>query len=142
MKCIRCGTCVKICPVNAISFNPIIDEKPLVDIKKCILCELCASHCPTDAIPILYTLPKRELKYWSININRDLCIGCGLCIDACKISLRGNNAIYLNKGLAYVNEEKCIGCGACATTCPTDCIRLVKYYGSEKVKAEEVVIIP
>ncbi|MGQ9759647.1 MAG: 4Fe-4S binding protein [Candidatus Methanomethylicaceae archaeon] len=142
--CIRCGTCLKVCPTSAIAFNPIVDKRPVVDLSKCILCELCAAHCPVGAIPILNVLPSRELRSWSISINRSLCIGCNLCVDACKITLKGDHAISLNQGLAYVDESKCIGCGACATTCPTDCIRVAKVYSTKRVagKAEEVVIIP
>ncbi|MBM5805838.1 MAG: 4Fe-4S dicluster domain-containing protein [Candidatus Verstraetearchaeota archaeon] len=142
--CIRCGTCAKVCPTNAIGFNPIIHAKPVVDTSRCILCELCASHCPVDAIPILYVLPPRKLERWTISINRDLCIGCSLCVDACKITLKGDHAPYLKGGLAYIVESKCIGCGACAVTCPTECIRVVKVYDRRRVggRAEEVVVMP
>jgi energy-converting hydrogenase B subunit K len=142
--CIRCGTCAKVCPTSATEFNPIIHAKPVVDTSKCILCELCASHCPVDAIPILYVLPPRKLERWMISINQELCIGCNLCVDACKITLKGDHAPYLKGGLAYVDESKCIGCGACAVTCPTECIRVVKVYDRRRVggRAEEVVVMP
>jgi energy-converting hydrogenase B subunit K len=144
MKCIRCGTCVRVCPTDAIKFNPITDEKPTVDLNKCVLCELCGSHCPSMAIPVLWSLPARKLERYTISVDRNLCIGCSLCVDACKITLKGDHAPYLKDGLAYIDEKKCIGCGACATTCPAECIRVLKFYSPKVVKgrAEEVLMLP
>ena len=143
-SCIRCGTCNRVCPTDAISFNPITDKKPVVDVAKCILCEICASDCPANAIPIKCNLPERKLEKHSISINQDQCIGCALCVDACKITLKGDHAPYLKDGLAYVDTAKCIGCGACAVTCPTECIRVVKVYSTKQVagRADEVVVLP
>ncbi|MBR2134166.1 MAG: 4Fe-4S binding protein [Eubacterium sp.] len=47
------------------------------DMSKCILCGLCARQCPAQSIEV----DRKENKTWSI--NRDTCIGCGACIDAC-----------------------------------------------------------
>ncbi|MDI9644076.1 MAG: 4Fe-4S binding protein [Candidatus Verstraetearchaeota archaeon] len=142
--CIRCGTCNLVCPEGAISFNPISDKKPIVDVSKCILCELCAASCPANAIPIRCSLPERRVVQHQIRVNREMCIGCSLCVDACKLVLKGDHAPYLKEGLAYIDEKKCIGCGACASICPTDCIRLVKVYDRNRVsgRASEVLVFP
>lgn len=51
-KCISCGTCVEICPVNAISFDE--NGKAQIDENKCIRCGSCEAACPTEAIKINY----------------------------------------------------------------------------------------
>ena len=51
-KCIGCGTCVQMCPVNAISFNA--DGKAQIDKTKCIKCGTCEIACPVNAIKIDY----------------------------------------------------------------------------------------
>ena len=49
-KCIGCGACLNICPVNAISFEK--DELgffyPNIDLKKCINCNKCKNICPIN----------------------------------------------------------------------------------------------
>lgn len=47
-KCISCGTCVAICPVEAISFGK--DGKAVIDPQKCIHCGACRASCPVSAI--------------------------------------------------------------------------------------------
>ena len=49
-KCIGCGTCVDICPVNAISFDD--EGKAVIDQEKCIKCGTCEAVCPVNAIEI------------------------------------------------------------------------------------------
>ncbi|MBP3344631.1 MAG: 4Fe-4S binding protein [Clostridia bacterium] len=49
-KCIGCGTCVAICPVEAISFGT--DGKAVIDKTKCIRCGACQASCPVEAIDI------------------------------------------------------------------------------------------
>ena len=49
-KCIGCGTCVAICPVEAISFDEY--GKARIDRTKCIRCGSCEASCPVEAIDL------------------------------------------------------------------------------------------
>lgn len=54
-----------------------------------------------------------------LEIKRDACTGCGLCIDACPfgaLSLDGERIITVS--------EACTGCGACVPVCPTAALSL------------------
>ncbi|TFF89639.1 MAG: 4Fe-4S dicluster domain-containing protein [Promethearchaeota archaeon] len=53
------------------------------------------------------------------NVDRELCKGCGLCVDRCPF-----NAIMLKGKKAQVNPDKCYGCGVCSITCPAEAISL------------------
>jgi pyruvate formate lyase activating enzyme len=46
-KCIKCGTCVAVCPENAISLS---SDGITTDAELCTLCGKCADVCPTKAI--------------------------------------------------------------------------------------------
>ena len=45
-KCIGCGKCEKICPLNNIKIQ---NGKPVWG-KECTHCMACICHCPTEAI--------------------------------------------------------------------------------------------
>ena len=46
-KCTRCGACIEVCPVEAISEG---DPKFVIDADSCVDCGACASECPSEAI--------------------------------------------------------------------------------------------
>ena len=50
-RCIRCLTCYRACPFEAISLN---EGKVSLNIEKCQLCGICASVCPMYNIDIDY----------------------------------------------------------------------------------------
>ena len=50
-------------------------------------------------------------------INPETCIGCGICIDACKVA-----AIFFSGNIVEVIEEDCIACGDCVELCVMDAI--------------------
>jgi len=54
----------------------------------------------------------------SANINKEKCIGCGACVDACPV-----NAIKIENNKAVVSDD-CIDCGACVNQCPLEAISL------------------
>ena len=45
-SCIACGTCIDVCPVEAISEGEIYK----IDPELCTDCGSCAEVCPVDAI--------------------------------------------------------------------------------------------
>jgi adenylylsulfate reductase, subunit B len=56
----------------------------------------------------------------SIEIKRDLCVGCGNCSDICPGSL-----IRLKEGTAVIpRPERCWGCASCVKECPSEAIAL------------------
>ena len=55
-------------------------------------------------------------------INKSMCIGCGLCKEACV-----NQAIFMDKdGKAEVNQAVCKGCKVCTRACPTGACKVEK----------------
>lgn len=49
-KCISCGACLPVCPVNAITFDE--NSKAQIDPEICIKCHVCEGVCPVYAIEI------------------------------------------------------------------------------------------
>lgn len=60
-------------------------------------------------------------------IDRQMCIGCGSCVDEC---LAG--AISMNDGTASIDEGRCIRCGICHDVCPGEAVR----HDSERLPQE------
>jgi len=57
-RCVLCGLCVDVCPVDVLSIVPAAEVAPrlaagtalLLDEVACIRCALCVDRCPTDAL--------------------------------------------------------------------------------------------
>ncbi len=119
--CLGLGSCVKVCPQDAITVK---DGVASVDRNKCVGCGLCVKACPRGLIELIPE-SKRVIVQCS---NKDRgpqvkkvcsagCIGCMLCTKQCP-----SDAIHVDANLAHVDYEKCVQCGACAEKCPAKVI--------------------
>ena len=50
-KCVQCGTCVRVCPQNAIQLSG--EATTIEDINKCNLCATCIHNCPERGIKLV-----------------------------------------------------------------------------------------
>ena len=55
----------------------------------------------------------------AVNVNMELCTGCGACVEACPVE-----AISIQDGKAHVDVDECVECGACLDECPTGAISM------------------
>jgi Fe-S-cluster-containing dehydrogenase component len=126
-KCIGCKSCELACSLkNETTFNPAVSRissitfiegtysLPYNCITTCRQCAdaPCLASCPVKAI----SRGKGETKV--VVIDRDKCIGCGVCIGACPFGAMRFDA-------AAKKAFKCELCGgnpACAQMCPTGAI--------------------
>ena len=65
-NCIGCLFCVETCPVNAITFTTVGDERILrIDPNVCSGCGMCVKNCPTFALTMVeYESKEYEEEYW------------------------------------------------------------------------------
>jgi coenzyme F420-reducing hydrogenase delta subunit len=59
-KCVKCLTCYRVCPFDAIILTP---KKVSIDLEKCQVCGLCASLCPAQVIDPAYYNTGSLLEY-------------------------------------------------------------------------------
>ncbi|MBU1565254.1 MAG: FAD-dependent oxidoreductase [Proteobacteria bacterium] len=66
------------------------------------------------------------------SIDRDICVGCQLCIGLCAYT-----AIEFNQyaGISEVNTAICKGCGSCAGACPSGAAK-VRHFTDKQIFAE------
>jgi ferredoxin len=95
---------VKACKFEAIE---MVNGLPKIDYSKCRECMMCAEACPTEAMQALFD--ERQVAV----INRDICIGCGMCKRTCQF-----NAISGELKQKHFVTDACTGCGQCAEKCP------------------------
>jgi Fe-S-cluster-containing hydrogenase component 2 len=75
----------------------------------CNQCGECIEVCPTGAL--------RRNKAGTVLIQRDLCVGCLMCIGFCP-----HKAMFRVPGTA--TPFKCTSCGSCVKACPHGALSL------------------
>jgi 2-oxoglutarate ferredoxin oxidoreductase subunit delta len=66
--------------------------------------------------------PKVDEKIM-ININRDWCKGCGICVSFCPEDVLGLDD---NDKAVVLNPDSCVFCGMCELRCPDMAVEVTK----------------
>jgi ferredoxin/predicted transcriptional regulator len=86
------------------------------------ICCCCACCCPSLRYAKMSPNPSEFVhSYYQSNIDPELCVACGDCIDRCPME-----AIQEGDGVSQLLDERCIGCGLCVSTCPEEAISLLE----------------
>lgn len=119
--CLGYGSCVKVCPFDAIH---VVNGVAVVDKEACKACGKCVEVCPKHLIELIpydskYVVACSSADKGSVTMKGCTvgCIGCGLCVKACP-----KEAVTVTDFHAKIEQEKCEGCGACAQKCPKGAI--------------------
>ena len=115
--CLGFGSCVKVCPFEAISVE---DGVAKVDREKCKACGKCVDVCPKKLISLIpynakYTVSCSSKQKGAVTTKqcKTGCVGCGICVKNCP-----NGAVKVENFNATIDYEACKNCGVCAEKCP------------------------
>ena len=132
LKCTSCQLCVATCPNKVIHPRDFNHSTIYMDYSKnsCKYdCNDCSKVCPTGAIEKISLEQKQKLRIGMAKINREICIGCGVCVFKCPakaLSLDENRVLQFD-------GSKCIGCGACQISCFHKAIEVVAITEQTKI---------
>lgn len=111
-KCTRCNSCMSACSKAYFKVDDAKSSRIQVDevtgmskVRACNQCGECIPVCPTGAL-------ERDAN-GVVQLRKDKCTGCLMCVGFC------------DAGLMFFNAErqaepfKCIACGICAKSCPS-----------------------
>ncbi len=119
--CLGFGTCVKVCPFDAIH---VVNGVAVVDKEKCKACGKCIAVCPKKLISLVpyeaklgVACSSKDKGPVTMKVCDTGCIGCGICVKNCPVQ-----AVTVTEFHAAIDQEKCVGCGACAEKCPKKAI--------------------
>jgi electron transport complex protein RnfB len=125
-KCVQCGNCATKCVISPSAV------KCVHMASVCGYCDLCSGYfkqnansldtgaentlCPTNAIKRTFV----EKPYFEYEIDRRLCVGCGMCVKGC--AAFGNGSLVLQ-----IMHDLCENCNECeiAKSCPSGAISRV-----------------
>lgn len=104
--CCTCRWCAINCPTEAITVEKIFEGEIEFHPEKCPGgCSTCVEICPANAIYLPTPQPAAQMKGTkeaNIAVNKDLCILCGACVNACP----GEDIIVLKRtGIKIKGKE-------------------------------------
>ncbi|MCU0666453.1 MAG: RnfABCDGE type electron transport complex subunit B [Candidatus Omnitrophica bacterium] len=121
--CLGLGTCVRVCPFDAIKMSS--DGLPVVDKGKCRACNKCVLVCPKKLFSLIPQTHSIYVACSCTDAGKDTraacpvgCIACRKCEQVCPAQ-----AIKVIDNLARIDYNKCISCGKCLLACPMKTIR-------------------
>lgn len=119
--CLGFGTCVQVCPFDAIH---VVNGVAVVDKEMCKACGKCIEACPKHLISLIPYDAKYEVACSSTDKGPVTmkactvgCIGCGICTKVCPMGAASVADFH-----ATIDQSKCEGCGVCAEKCPKKAI--------------------
>jgi len=96
------------------------------------ICNCCACCCGAMQAHRQGT-PMLASSGYRAQVDVDLCIACGSCIDFCQF-----DALSL-VDVAVVDSDQCMGCGVCVPKCPQDALSLVRDSAQEPLEIRELI---
>jgi len=119
--CLGYGSCVQVCPFDAIH---VVNGVAVVDREACKACGKCVAVCPRHLISLIPYRAQAAVACSSTDKGPATmkactagCIGCGICVKNCP-----SQAVKVTDFHAVIDQEKCTGCGTCVEKCPKKAI--------------------